>query len=123
MVFPERGMLIVILTVSLAAFLQGHVQSSINGASMYPDRFHPRGSNQAGGEPDGDWWLGAMNASPFLFAAVLGCPLALPINDLLGRRGAMAVAALLILVSSLGSAAASEWHTIFGIRVINGVGT
>ena len=136
-VFPERGMLIVVLTVSLAAFLQGQVQSSINGASLFPIQLGlspPSSAGNDGGfnavtastkppDPTLDVWrLGAMNASPFLFAATLGCPLALPINDLVGRRGAMVVAALLILASSLGSAFVSNWYSLFGVRIINGLG-
>ncbi|KAM0427792.1 hypothetical protein ACHAPT_007249 [Fusarium lateritium] len=35
--FSGRGMLIVIWTVSLAAFLQGHVQSSINAGSLFAE--------------------------------------------------------------------------------------
>ncbi|RSM06022.1 hypothetical protein CEP52_005957 [Fusarium oligoseptatum] len=35
--FSGRGMLIIILTVSLAAFLQGHVQSSINAGSLFAE--------------------------------------------------------------------------------------
>ncbi|KAL2694692.1 hypothetical protein Neosp_001278 [[Neocosmospora] mangrovei] len=35
--FSGRGMLIIICTVSLAAFLQGHVQSSINAGSLFAE--------------------------------------------------------------------------------------
>ncbi|RSL61874.1 hypothetical protein CEP53_004929 [Fusarium sp. AF-6] len=35
--FSSRGMLGIILTVSLAAFLQGHVQSSINAATIFAE--------------------------------------------------------------------------------------
>jgi hypothetical protein len=110
--FSEKGMFIVILTVSLAAFLQGFVQSSINGASLYSITF---------GDPN-TWQLGAANASPFLFAALLGCWLSLPINDRIGRRGAMAVAACLICFSSIGSAFCRSWVALFGVRILNGIG-
>lgn len=113
--FSERGMLIVILTVSLAAFLQGFVQSSINGASLYPAQFGLYESD--------NWQFGLANASPFLFAALLGCWLSLPINDRIGRRGAMAVAACLIFASSLGAAFCRNWAALFGVRIINGIGT
>ncbi|KAK8031045.1 sugar transporter [Apiospora arundinis] len=126
--FSERGMFIVILTVSLAAFLQGFVQSSINGASLYANHFFesgnpksPEGSNHPNSTAE-IWQLGAANASPFLFAAVVGCFASLPINDLFGRRGAMAVAAVLIFGSSLGSAWCRSWGLLFGVRAINGIG-
>lgn len=122
----EPMMLIVILTVSLAAFLQGFVQSSINGASLYADLLqlgivgHSETNHTAPGP--NDWKLGAVNASPFLSAALVGCWLALPINDRVGRRGAVAVAACLILASSLGAAFCTEWKQLLAVRVINGIG-
>ncbi|KAM0327248.1 hypothetical protein ACHAQA_006383 [Verticillium albo-atrum] len=69
-----------------------------------------------------DWKLGAANASPYLFAALLGCPLALPVNHYLGRKGGVAIAAFLIFVTSIASAFATTWYHLFGIRLINGVG-
>ncbi|GJC77536.1 putative polyol transporter 1 [Colletotrichum liriopes] len=129
--FSEKGMWTIIITVSLAAFLQGHVQASFNGSSLYDTEFGldtitEKQDNAATGSDAelgaGDWKLGAANASPFLFAAVLGCPLALPVNHYLGRKGGMAVAAFLILVSSLASAFATNWQQLFGIRLINGIG-
>ncbi|KAH0439434.1 glycosyl hydrolase [Colletotrichum camelliae] len=131
--FSERGMWTIIITVSLAAFLQGHVQASLNGASLYANEFglnmtQPLESNDeivSGSRfdvrPD-DWKLGAANSSPFLFAAVLGCPLALPVNHYLGRKGGMIVAAILIFASSLGSAFAHTWQELFAIRLVNGIG-
>ncbi|KAK8065967.1 sugar transporter [Apiospora hydei] len=95
--FSERGMFIVILT----------------GSQHVPSGQEP---------PAPVWRLGAANASPFLFAAVVGCFVSLPINDLVGRRGAMAVAAVLIFGSSLGSAWCRTWGTLFGVRAINGIG-
>lgn len=69
-----------------------------------------------------DWKLGAANASPFLAAALLGCPLSLPVNHYLGRKGGVALAAFLIMVTSLASAWARTWQELFGIRLINGIG-
>ncbi|OTA61573.1 hypothetical protein K449DRAFT_331114 [Hypoxylon sp. EC38] len=129
--FSERNMFIVILTVSLAAFLQGFVQSSINGASLYANEFGlPNAisglnstARHGNTQPQlDDWKLGATNASPFFFAALLGCWLSLPINDLVGRRGAMAVAACLIFASSLGAAWCSSWQALLLVRMVNGVG-
>ena len=128
----DKGMLIVILTVSLAAFLQGHVQSSINGGTLFPaainltDTTRPENISANHDPPlgptDDDWRLGAASASPFFFAALVGAPLSLPLNEFLGRKGAMAVAAILILSSSIASAFVHTWYHLFGVRVINGVG-
>ncbi|OHW90819.1 sugar transporter [Colletotrichum incanum] len=129
--FSEKGMWTIIITVSLAAFLQGHVQASFNGSSLYDTEFgldtiaEKQESTATGSHAElggDDWKLGAANASPFLFAAVLGCPLALPVNHYLGRKGGMVVAAFLILVSSFASAFATNWQQLLGIRLINGIG-
>ncbi|KAI2636758.1 sugar transporter-domain-containing protein [Xylaria nigripes] len=123
----EPTMLIVILTVSLAAFLQGFVQSSINGASLYPEQFNLNDVSTAADHSHNnitgdDWRLGFANGSPFLFAALVGCWLALPINEHVGRRGAMATAACLIFASSIGAAFCDKWEVLFGIRIFNGIG-
>ncbi|KAI1374386.1 hypothetical protein F4677DRAFT_447380 [Hypoxylon crocopeplum] len=131
--FSQRGMIVVILTVSLAAFLQGFVQSSINGASLYAPEFglpNVISARLNSTSADGtnawpqldDWKLGATNASPFFFAAVLGCWLSLPVNDFFGRRGAMATAACLIFASSLWSAWCSSWYELLLVRILNGIG-
>ncbi|KAF6828555.1 hypothetical protein CPLU01_08424 [Colletotrichum plurivorum] len=129
--FSEKGMWTIIITVSLAAFLQGRnipsrstiicylTCSSLYAIAIGLDIKPPEESDGLG---DDDWKLGAANASPFLFAAVLGCPLALPVNHYLGRRGGMVVAAVLIFVSSLASAFAENWQQLFAIRAVNGIG-
>ncbi|KAK2049639.1 hypothetical protein LZ31DRAFT_562455 [Colletotrichum somersetense] len=124
--FSEKGMWTIIITVSLAAFLQGHVQASFNGSSLYDTQvgLNTTAETTGKGAPlgDDDWKLGAANASPYLFAAALGCPLALPVNHYLGRKGGMIIAALLIFASSLASAFATNWRQLFGIRLVNGIG-
>lgn len=120
--FSERGMLIVIGTVSLAAFLQGFVQSSFNGASLYQAQYgltEPRVPNQVTLD---DWKLGAANASPWFSAAILGCPLSLPINYWFGRKGGISVAALMIMCSSIAAVFATSWTALLGIRILNGIG-
>lgn len=117
-IFSQRGMFVVILTVSLASFLQGFVQSSINGASLYPQLF----ISAYEGQGDSNWKLGAANSAHFFAAAVIGCWVSLPINDRIGRRGSMAVAAILILISSAGAAGCNTWVQLFGVRIINGIG-
>lgn len=122
--FNERGITMVNLAVSLAAILQGHVQSSINGASLYAFQLgiDATGLNQP------QWTLGAVNAAPFLTAAALGCWLALPINDHLGRRGGMIVSAVLIFFTSLVAGLSilipteDRWKLLLGARVLNGIG-
>ena len=116
-VFSERGMRKVILTVSLAALLQGFVQSSFNGASFYRNHW-----GLDGDDSDVTWRLGGTNAAAWFAAALLGCPLSLPINYYFGRRGGLIAAALLIFVSSVAAVFAHSWGVLLGIRIINGLG-
>jgi hypothetical protein len=89
-------MVSVIFTISMAAFLQGHVQSSINSGSLIPENVRL--------DPDKSYWrLGGMNASPFLAAANLGAPLSLPVNYCIGRRVALGLSGVHIIASSLVS--------------------
>ncbi|KAH8174787.1 sugar transporter domain-containing protein [Sarocladium implicatum] len=120
--FSEKGMRVVIVTVSLAALLQGFVQSSFNGATLYKAQWGLEDNTTEASAGSDEWQLGATNASPWFFAAILGCPLALPINYYYGRRGGLAVAAFLIFVSSLAAVWADTWPKLFGIRIINGIG-
>lgn len=117
----------VILTVGCAAFLQGHVQASINCASLYAPLLEfecpPSGCQDL---PDDSalwqWKLGAANSSPFFAAAIIGAPSSLLFNFWVGRRGAITVAAVMILASSLGSAYVTSWWQLFCVRIVNGVG-
>lgn len=113
----------VILTVGCAAFLQGHVQASINCASLYVRWLECQSSDCT---PPNDslwkWKLGAANSSPFFAAAIIGAPSALLLNFWVGRRGAITVAAMLILASSLGSAWVNSWWQLLCVRIVNGVG-
>ncbi|KAJ2991818.1 hypothetical protein NUW58_g2381 [Xylaria curta] len=126
--FSERGITMVTLAVVLAAILQGHVQSSINGASLYASKL---GIDNSGAADQGghQWLLGSVNAAPFFTAAILGCWLALPVNDRLGRRGGMMVSAVLIFISSLFAGLTvlilreeDRWKLLLGVRVLNGIG-
>ncbi|KAF5559575.1 polyol transporter 2 [Fusarium phyllophilum] len=124
--FSQRGMLIIICTVSLAAFLQGHVQSSINAMSLFVETVgidiqRQDDTQSNGADSTAQWQLGGMNAIPFLTAAFPGAPLSLPVNYCLGRRGALGFSALLIIASSIGSAFAVTWQQILGARIVGGV--
>ncbi|KAL3589857.1 hypothetical protein FPOAC2_12038 [Fusarium poae] len=124
--FSQRGMLSIICTVSLAAFLQGHVQSSINAMSLFVETvgidIENKGEMQGNGADSiAQWQLGAMNAIPFLMAAFPGAPLSLPVNYCFGRRGALGLSALLIIASSIGSAFAKTWQQVLGARIVGGI--
>lgn len=74
--FSERGILIVMFCVVIAAFLQGHVQSSINGGTPYEYDLGFRDDEctctTSSVSNASHWTLGATNAMPFLTSALLG---------------------------------------------------
>ncbi|KAH9225498.1 hypothetical protein K456DRAFT_1755403 [Colletotrichum gloeosporioides 23] len=117
--FSQSGMKIIIITVALAALLQGHVQASINAGSVFASLLGV--SSDDGLQSGKVWKLGAMNAAPYLAAALLGAPLSLPLNYWMGRRGAIAFAAAFIFASSLASAFIHTWYQLLGVRIINGI--
>lgn len=112
----------VILTVGCAAFLQGHVQASFNCASLYAQRLECLSCRDLPNDPAWQWKLGAANSTPFFAAAIIGAPCSLLFNFWVGRRGAITVAALMILASSLGSAYVNTWWQLLCVRIVNGVG-
>ena len=131
--FSERGIIIVSICVAIAAFLQGHVQSSINGGTPYEYDLGFRNVQTCSTSvtDSARWALGATNAMPFLASAVLGCWISNPVNDRLGRRGAMMAAAVLVLISSLVSGLcllipieyrSGRWKVLIAVRVVNGLG-
>ncbi|KAG7044264.1 sugar transporter [Colletotrichum scovillei] len=119
--FSQSGMTVIVVTVALAALLQGHVQASINAGSIYARLLQDKVSSTAY-RNDLVWQLGGMNSAPFLAAAILGAPMSLPLNYWMGRRGAIAVAAALIFASSLASGFVHTWQQLLGVRIINGLG-
>lgn len=123
----EFGLVQTQRTGSRADLHVGFVQSSFNGASLVK---HEWGLPGDGGHDTGsslklttaDWQLGAANASPWFFAALIGCPLSLPINYWFGRRGGMIVASFFIMASSVGAVFVQDWKQMFGVRIVNGIG-
>ncbi|KAH7189087.1 uncharacterized protein B0J16DRAFT_397081 [Fusarium flagelliforme] len=115
--FSEKGMWTVVST------------SSQNGANLFARYWVSSSSDR----PVNSRFAFA-NAAVYFSAAVLGCPLAAPLNTLFGRRGAIIVAAFLILASSIGSACIplptsdnapvrdGSWALLAGVRIIGGVG-
>lgn len=66
----SKGLYMTVLTVSIAAILQGWVQSSINGATLLWPKELGLYKNDSDNSHD-QWIVGLTNAAPFLFAAIL----------------------------------------------------
>ncbi|KAF7524145.1 hypothetical protein G7054_g11524 [Neopestalotiopsis clavispora] len=124
--YSEKGIRMVNIAVMCAAFLQGCVQSSINGSSLYAKQL---GINE--NSTQDAWKLGITNSIPFFTAAMLGCWLSIPINHIWGRRGAILLSAVLVGTTSLLAGLVPvmikdpngpRWQALLAIRAVNGIG-
>jgi uncharacterized membrane protein YwzB len=124
-IVSERGIWRIFVTVCLAAFLQGFVQSSFTGSNVYIGYWmSDPARNQHG--------IGISNGIPYLSAALIGCVIADPVNQIAGRRGGILIAAVLICITSIaasslnfdesGEGKSHAWKSLVGIRIFNGVG-
>lgn len=107
-----------IFTCSIGAAVQGWDQTGINGASIfYPEVYG------IGGTSARDTWLqGLVSAGPYLGSAFIGCWIADPLNNYVGRRGVIFFAAQFCAWPTLGSAFCHNWYTQFILRVLMGIG-
>jgi hypothetical protein len=138
-----RPLRVTIVTLCLAAVIQGWVQTglvsymslqllySLEGAD--PD-MNQNGANLTWGkqlgltEKDGlptethDIWIfAAMNAVLYFSASILGCWLSDPLQSLiLGRRGAIFFSACFCLTGAIGCGFSQTWPQLLGCRIVLG---
>ena len=68
------------------------------------------------------WIIGFVNASPYIAIALFTAWLSDPINDLLGRRGTIFIAAVFSLLAPIGSGLTQKWGQLVACRVMLGIG-
>ncbi|KDN62205.1 hypothetical protein CSUB01_00910 [Colletotrichum sublineola] len=107
-----------IITCSIGAAVQGWDQTGSNGANLsFPTVFG------IGGTSHHDTLLvGLVNSAPYIGSAFIGCWLSDPLNNFLGRRGAIFFAANFCLWPVLGSAFAQSWPQLLACRLLLGIG-
>lgn len=90
-----------IFICSLGAIEQGWAQTGMNGANLYLaealDLTPERRENAA-------FLLGLINCAMYLSNGLVGCWLSEPVNNAMGRRGAIFIGTLLCLIGNLGCA-------------------
>ncbi|GAA5860108.1 hypothetical protein JCM8547_009180 [Rhodosporidiobolus lusitaniae] len=104
-------MYFLVIYVSMAAALQGMDESVTNGANLFwapqfgliTTRGYPNAANN-------QWYLGLTNGAPYLAYAVLGCWLTAPVNNYLGRRGAMFLGSLISFLGCIWSGCTNSWN-------------
>ncbi|KAK2744937.1 hypothetical protein FQN57_004066 [Myotisia sp. PD_48] len=112
---------------SIAAAIQGWDQTGSNGANLsFPVEF---------GIPDSpplctstalcdknSWIVGFINAVPYITIALVAGWFSDPINELVGRRGCIFIAAIFSLLAPIGSGLTQNWGQLAACRVLLGIG-
>ncbi|RFU33303.1 hypothetical protein B7463_g3020, partial [Scytalidium lignicola] len=68
------------------------------------------------------WLIGFINSCPYIAIAVFVAWLSDPVNDYLGRRGTIFVAAIFSLLAPIGSAVTQHWGQLAACRILLGIG-
>ncbi|KAF1969772.1 sugar transporter [Bimuria novae-zelandiae CBS 107.79] len=127
-----RILYITIVLNSIAAAIQGWDQTGSNGANLtFAEQF---------GIPDGpasfcdasaantalcrknSWIVGFVNSCPYIAIALFCAWISDPINDLLGRRGTIFIAAIFSVLAPIGSGLTQSWGQLAACRVLLGIG-
>lgn len=107
-----------ITATALGAIGQGWVQTGINGANLYWPEALRVGSESARDR----LVVGIINSGIYLSNALLGSWLVAPLNQKLGRRGAVFAGAVVSLVFNGASSGAGDWVVLLGCRLALGIG-
>lgn len=116
---------ITIITLCVAAVVQGWNQTAGNGANLnWPRQLgltNVDGCNPTG--PRDAWIFAIVNASTYLSASLIGCWLTDPLSEsFAGRRAPICLSAILILASAIGGAATHSWRQLLACRILLGIG-
>ncbi|WYZ35809.1 hypothetical protein EsH8_X_000456 [Colletotrichum jinshuiense] len=120
-----------IILNSIAAAIQGWDQTGSNGANLaFPVALGiPDSAGSACGPvaSEGDcaknsWIIGFVNSMPYITICLFACWISDPLNDLLGRRGVIFVAAIFSLIAPFGMAVSQTWGQLAASRMLLGIG-
>ncbi|KAF2766790.1 hypothetical protein EJ03DRAFT_168353 [Teratosphaeria nubilosa] len=116
---------VTIVVCSIGAAVQGWDQTGSNGANLsFPVEFGI-GKGETKGDPHQNrdsWLVGLVNAGPYIGSAFIGCWLSDPLNNYLGRRGAIFISAVFCVLTPIGGALTQTWEELFITRLLMGIG-
>ena len=123
----SRTLYFTIILNSVAAAVQGWDQTGSNGANLtFGQAFGIADSGPectaAGTCEKHQWIIGLVNACPYIAIALFCAWISDPMNDLLGRKWTIFVAAVFSLLAPPGSAVTQSWGQLAACRVLLGVG-
>ncbi|KAG5924098.1 hypothetical protein E4U42_004752 [Claviceps africana] len=120
-----------IILNSIAAAIQGWDQTGSNGANLsfpvalgIPDA---KGSSCGPVANEGDcaknsWIIGLVNSMPYITICLFAGWISDPLNDWLGRRGVIFVAAIFSLLAPFGMGLSQTWGQLAASRMLLGIG-
>lgn len=120
-----RSLYITVILCSVGAAVQGWDQTGSNGANLSFPLAFGIGNGDIPGAPNQErdnWLVGLINAAPYIASAFFGCWMSDPLNNYVGRRGTIFVAAIFCLFSVIGSGFSQTWQQLFVTRLLLGVG-
>ncbi|RMZ82071.1 hypothetical protein DV737_g2221, partial [Chaetothyriales sp. CBS 132003] len=124
-----RALYFSIILNSIAAAVQGWDQTGSNGANLgFPNYFGiPDGTTLADGTPNpnaekNQWIVGFINSCPYIAIAFFTAWISDPVNDWIGRRGAIFVGAVFSVLAPFGMACTQHWGELVACRILLGIG-
>lgn len=113
-----RTLYFTVFVCALGAIEQGMGQTGMNGANLYL----PEALNIDSGSASDSFILGLINCGIYLANSLCGSWLAQPLNERLGRRGAIFTGTVLCLCGNLLSSVSWSWPVLLSSRFVLGVG-
>ena len=113
-----RTLYLTIFTCSIGAAVQGWDQTGSNGANLSMPAYFNIGTTSV----HDTLLLGLVNSGPYIGSSFFGCWISDPLNNYLGRRGAIFVAAIFCFIPVIGSAFTRKWYELLACRLLLGFG-
>ncbi|OHE92988.1 hypothetical protein CORC01_11711 [Colletotrichum orchidophilum] len=122
-----KALYFTILMNSISAAIQGWDQTGSNGANLsFPQAFGIADKGEdclaAGTCARNSWIIGAINSAPYMAICVIACWLSDPVNNWVGRRGAIFLGAIFSILGPVGQALCQTWPQILFCRILLGMG-
>ncbi|KAJ6789163.1 hypothetical protein PWT90_03287 [Aphanocladium album] len=125
-----KALYFTIVLNSIAAAIQGWDQTGSNGANLgFPEAlgipdFVPQCGPDAtkGACAKNAWLVGLVNAMPYITICLFAGWISDPLNEILGRRGVIFIAAIFSLLAPFGMALSQTWGQLAACRALLGIG-
>lgn len=123
------ALIFTIFVCGLGALTQGWDQTGSSGANLtmgvilgIPTGQDPSQPDYSSNSYNNTWLLGLVNAGPYLGASLCGCWITDYLNLLWGRRGALFISAIILVITPICSGLTQKWWELLIVRLLLGVG-